>query len=139
MVKVKDLATIQANYSGSVGTASTRYGAAAPNITWQAPAQAGQALYTQRMQDPTVLARRNTGISKVSDAAFRTAVQNKGVPIIAGRMTAAAPKMAANFAPYKSALEALTLPAKSSDAMQNIDQRLKPVVAAMVATKNAQG
>jgi len=42
-------------------------------------------------------------------------------------------------APYKAALEAVDLPQKTGDPMTNIDQRLKPIVAALVAKKEEEG
>ena len=70
---------------------------------------------------------------------FRAAMRSKGAPTIAGRMAAAAGKMAAKYAPFSAALSSLTLPARVADPMQNIDNRLKPVVKLMVDTKKAQG
>lgn len=138
MVKVKSLTQIEANYKGAAGVAATRYAASIDGIAWQSKAQEGQALYEQRMSDPEILSRRNKGIAKVSDSAFKDAMRNKGASVIGGRMSAASGKMAQGYAPYKSALESLSLPPRSADPMQNIDARLKPVVQTMVDTKRSQ-
>jgi len=132
MVKVKPLATIEKNYKGAAGTAASRYKDAIPGITWQSEAIAGQDLYEAKMQDPTVLARRETGIAKVSDSEFKAALAAKGAPVLASRMTAAAGKMAQGYAPIRSALEGLSLPPREADPMTNIDNRLKPVVQTMI-------
>lgn len=132
MVKVKPLATIEKNYKDAAGLAATRYRDSIPTVVWQAAAIAGQDLYVQRMSDPEILARRAREITEVSDTAFRAALLEKGAPVIAGRMAAAAPKMAQGYAPIRSALESLTLPPRTGDAMQNIDNRLKPVVQTMI-------
>jgi len=132
MVKVKPLATIEKNYKGAASTAAARYKEAIPRVTWQAESIEGQDLYEERMMDPAVLARRATEIAKVSDTEFRKALLEKGAPVIASRMSAAAPKMAAGYAPIRSALEGLTLPARVADPMANIDARLKPVVQTMI-------
>ena len=132
MVKVKPLATIEKNYKGAASTAASRYKDAIPGIIWQAEAMAGQDLYEAKMMDPAVLARRSTEIAKVSDAAFREALTKKGAPVLASRMSDAAPRMAAGYAPIRSALEALTLPPRVVDPMANIDARLKPVVQTMI-------
>lgn len=132
MVKVKPLATIEKNYRDAAGTAASRYRDSIPTVTWQAQAIAGQDLYVQKMSDPEILARRAREITEVSDVAFRNALLTKGAPVIASRMAAAAPAMAQGYAPIRSALEALTLPPRTGDAMQNIDSRLKPVVQTMI-------
>ena len=132
MVKVKSLATIEKNYKGAAGTAASRYRDAIPGIVWQADAIEGQSLYEAKMMDPSVLARRATEIAKVSDSSFREALTTKGAPVLASRMTAAAGKMASGYAPIRSALEALTLVPREADPMANIDNRLKPVVQAMI-------
>ncbi len=139
MVKVKSQSQIEANYKSAAGKAGTAYAAAIDSVVWQGPSQQGQDLYVQQMQNPEVLARRSSGIAKVSDTEFKAALRAKGAPVIAGRMSAAAGKMAQNFAPYRSALESLTLVARTADPMTNVDNRVKPVVQAMVDTKRAQG
>lgn len=139
MVKVKSQSQIENNYRNAAGKAGSNYAASIDAITWQAEAQAGQALYVQQMQNPEVLDRRSKGIGKVSDTHFKQALRDKGAPVIAGRMQAAAGKMAQGFAPYRAALEGVSLPPRSADPMQNVDNRVKPIVQAMVDTKKAQG
>lgn len=135
MVKVKPLATAQSNFTNSAGTAAQRYREAAPSIEWRTPSEGGQDLYVQRMQDPNVLARRLSGIQNVSDTEFRNAVITKGAPVLQSRMAAAGPKWGTRWSPFRTALEGLTLPARVADPMQNIDNRLKPVVQTMIDTK----
>ena len=131
MVKVKPLTEIQKNYADSSGTAAARYKAAIPRITWQTEALDGQDLYVAQMSDPDVLARREDGINKVSDTEFRDAMLKKGAGVIGSRIKAAAPKMASGYAPIRSALEAVTLEARTADPDTNIDNRVKPIVHAM--------
>jgi hypothetical protein len=138
MVKVKSAADIKTNYTAAAALVPTRYKQGVQSATWQAEALAGQDLYTARMSDPTVLARRSRGISKVSDQQWKDGAISKGAPIIGARMTAAADKQVANWAPYGNALSALTLPPKVADPMTNLTQRAGAVVRAMVDTKNAQ-
>jgi hypothetical protein len=54
-------------------------------------------------------------------------------------MKAASGKQVQNFAPYKAALEALSLPDKTVDPMQNLINRAGAVVQALVNTKKQQG
>lgn len=139
MVKVKPLDQIKRNYTGSASTAATRYREAAPSVSWQEDALEGQSLYEEQMRDPAVLARRSKNIAKVSDSEFRDALITKGAPVLASRMTAAADKQSSGFAPYKAALEAVDLPARTADPMSNIDNRLKPIVQALVQKKAEVG
>lgn len=136
---MKSLERIKANYKGAAGTAAARYRESIPGIAWQAAAVDGQDLYEAQMRDSEVLARRAKNIAKVSDSSFQSAMEKKGAPVIASRMADAADKQAANFAPYKSAIEGVSLPDRTADAMTNIDQRLKPIVAVLVAKKKEIG
>lgn len=139
MVKVKSAAESQKNYEDSTALVGTRYTAGVNTATWQAEALKAQPLYEAQMSNPTILARRTKGIQKVSDSSWRTDTIAKGASIIAARMKAAAPKQIAGYAPYRAALEALTLPDRSPDPMQNLIARAGAVVQAMVNTKNQQG
>jgi hypothetical protein len=138
MVRVKSAADMKTNYVAAAALVPTRYAQGVKAATWQAEALNGQALYTARMSDPAVLARRSSGISKVSDSTWQNNAVTKGQPIIGARMTAAADKQVQNFAPYAAALSALTLPDKVADPMTNLTQRAGAVVQAMVNTKKAQ-
>ena len=131
MVRVKPLEEIKKNYVGSAATASVRYAAAIPRITWQSEALAGQDLYVAQMTNPSVLARRASGISEVSDSDFKDALTKKGAGRISGGISGAGDKMASGYAPIRSALESVTLPARVADPDTNIENRVKPIVHAM--------
>lgn len=139
MVKVKSNADIKTNYTAGANVAGTRYKQGVSTADWQNAALNGQDLYIQMMQQAEVLARRASGISKVSDSTWRQAATDKGAPIIGARMIAAADKQVNGFAPYKAALESLSLPAKTVDPMQNLVNRAGAVVQALVNTKKQQG
>ena len=139
MVKVKSNADIKTNYTSGANVASVRYKQGVSTAEWQGQALKGQALYVAMMQQAEVLARRAAGISKQTDANWRAAATDKGAPIIGARMIAAADKQVSNFAPYKAALESLTLPDKTVDPMQNLINRAGAVVQALVNTKKQQG
>ena len=139
MVKVKDLTKSKQKYTSIADEAARRYSDSIPGIQWKEAAKAGQALYEEKMRDPNVLARRSKKIDRVSDDEFKEALRTKGAPRIATGMRAGADKWEKNFTPYKDALETLNLPAKTGDAMANIDSRLKPVVQKMIDKKNEIG
>jgi hypothetical protein len=138
-LKVKSASLAQANYTAAAALVPARYEAGVSTADWQAGALGGQALYVARLQDPDVLARRAKNIAKVSDGEWRASAISKGRGIIGARMTAAAPKQQANWAPYRAALESVTLPPKTADPMSNLVNRAGAVVQAMVNTKKSVG
>lgn len=139
LVKVTSSAQAQKNYEDSTTLVAGRYEAGVNTATWQLEALAGQKVYEEKMRMAEILARRAKNISKVSDSEWRKATIDKGRNVIGARMKAAAPKQQANWAPYRSALEALTLPDRTADGMANFLNRGGAVVKAMMDTKAAQG
>ena len=138
-MKVKSQSDIKNNYDQSTSIVTTRYKAGVTSASWKDAAIAGQDLYVATMQDPTVLARRNKGINKVSDDEWRKDTLDKGSGVIAARMKAAAGKQAANFEPYRAALEGMTLPARTTDPAQNVANRVTPIAVKFREIKNSQG
>jgi len=104
-----------------------------PKKKWKDPALVGQALYETMMMDKEVLARRKDAIEKKTDDDWRKAMIDKAAPIIAGRIDLE--KYERNIAPYLSALAAVELPPREVDPMTNIENRLKPIVEALIAKK----
>jgi hypothetical protein len=138
-LKVKSASLAQANYTAATALVPARYEAGVSTADWQAKALDGQELYVAKLQDPVVLARRAKNIGKVSDAEWRKAAIDKGRGIIGARMSAAAPKQQANWAPYRAALESTTLPPRTADGMTNLMNRAGAVVTAMENTKKSVG
>jgi len=138
LVKVKSEAESKKNYEDSTALVPGRFKAGVSSATWQAEAIAGQDLYVAQMSNTDILARRASGIGKVSNEAWRKATIDKGATVIGARMKAASDKQIAGFRPYREALSAVTLPAKTADPMQNLINRAGAVVQAMVDTKKAQ-
>jgi len=139
MVKVKSIDKARRNYKGAASTAAARYKESISDIDWKGPALEAQALYEEQMSNPAVLARRASGIEKTTNEQMKAAMMAKGAPVIGSRMAAADGAWGSGWSPYKAALEAVDLPAKTGDPMTNIDQRLKPIVAALVAKKEEEG
>ena len=138
-MQVKSQSDIRKNFEQSTTIVTERYKTGVAGAEWKDEALAGQDLYTARMQDPNVLARRTKGINKVSDDQWRSATATKGAPVIAARMKDASGKQAANFEPYRQLLESITLPAKTTDPMQNVVNRVAPIAVAFANKKNEQG
>ncbi len=138
-MKVKTQSEIKANFEQSTTIVTPRYTSGVAKGNWKDPALEGQALYTEMMSNPAVLARREKGINKVSNEEWKSNATTKGAPIIAARMKLASGKQASNFEPYRSLLEGITLPAKTSDPATNVTNRVTPIAVAFRAKKDEIG
>jgi hypothetical protein len=131
---VPDKATRMKNYQNSTGAVPAKYGAGIQRTTdWKEKAVEGQALYKEQMMKSEVLDRRVRGLEKVSNDQWRQKASTLGVQRIASGMMEGAQRQADNYEPVAQALRGLTLPARTADSNQNIDNRVKPVVAAAKA------
>jgi len=137
MVKVKPLDVIRENYRAGATVAPARYKDAVSRASWKDAAASTEAeeLFKAKMSEVLAEERRRKGIEKVTDAEWRDAAVKKGATRIGPGMTAAVEKHATRYAPFRSALEAVTLPPKSADPIANVDSRVKPIVSALVAKK----
>lgn len=135
----KTIEQARANYDASLSTVPTRYKAGIEQGEWASSAASDQSEQNWAMETAQagIEKRRQRGIRKVGDEGWKMGALSKGVTTIATQMRAAEDKYVTNFAPILSAVTAKvrTLPAKTSDAMANIDARLKPVVETMIAAK----
>ncbi len=86
-----------------------------------------------------IIARRASGIDRISNEAGSATTITKGRSVIASRMKAASGKQVAGYRPYREALLGLDLPAKTTDPMQNLINRAGAVVMKMVEVKDAIG
>jgi hypothetical protein len=137
MVSVKSLETIKKNFEAGATVAPSRYVDGVKAASWKDAASSpeAEALYAAKVSEAVATGRRAAAIEKVSDSTWRDSAVKKGGARIGEGMRAAVDKQASNFAPFRSALEAVSLPARSADAMSNVDNRVKPIVAALVAKK----
>jgi len=137
MVKVKDTTTAKANYAGSSSEAVRRWKQEIPKAEWKAASLSAGAVDLHRVKTIEALdaGRREKGIEAVSDAEWRSRTLSKGGSTMASAMNQSADKWAAKTQPYLDAMKSVDLPAKTADPMQNIDNRQKPVVQALVDTK----
>ena len=99
---------------------------------WKEKALNGQGLYEQQMQNASVLRRRAVALERVSEADWKNKASNLGSMRIADGMRNGAEKQAQNYEPIANALRSVELPERSADPMANIDNRVKPIVRAMV-------
>lgn len=139
MVKMPSQAQIKSRYTGAIPIVPGRYKEGVNATTGFIDAAVkGQGLYEAKMQDPETLARRGKALSKLSDADWKNPASTLGAARIGPGMNASADDQARSYEPYRSALEGVSLPERTTDPIANIDNRVKPVVTAMVETKKAQ-
>jgi len=138
MVKIKSASEIDAKYKAAIGRVPGAYKAGVQRTTdWQekASSEAAETLWNQKIQEAAAAKRRQKAVSAVSNADWQNKAANVGSARIGQGMTAGADKRTRNFEPYRSAIEGVSLPAKSADPMANVDARVKPIVSALVETK----
>lgn len=127
------------NLKTSTSIIPARYKAGVSKANWEAPATTDQseANYQGGVADAMAKDKRRSGIHKTGDTGWRTAAVDKGGAVIGTRIAAAIEKYGAGMAPVLSAMNAASdsAPARTRDAMQNIENRLKPVVNAAIAAK----
>ena len=133
MVNVPSKEERKAKYLGSIGSVPGAYKAGIERTQgWKDAALAGQGLYEQRMTDPSVLARRRNALAKTNEQDWKSAASQVGSQRIASGMQAGAQKQADNYEPIAEAIRGVNLPARTGDAMSNIDNRVKPIVQAAI-------
>ena len=133
MVYVPSAAERKAKYLSSLGQVPANYKSGIERTTnWKEKALNGQGLYEQQMQNASVLRRRAVALEKVSEADWKIKAANLGSMRIADGMRNGAERQAQNYEPIANALRSVELPERSADPMANIDNRVKPIVRAMV-------
>jgi hypothetical protein len=133
MVFVPSAAERKQKYLSSLGNVPGAYKAGIERTTnWKDKALAGQNLYEQQMQNAAVLRRRAVALERVSESDWKSRAAALGSTRIAEGMRNGAEKQAANYEPVANALRSVELPDRTADPMANIDNRVKPIVRAMV-------
>jgi len=138
MVKIKSSAEIAKKWEDAIGRVPGAYKAGVTRTNdWAEKASSDEAesLWNAKIAEAAAAKRRQKAVSAVSNEDWKRAASEKGSARIGAGMTAAKSKRTSNFEPYRSAIEGVSLPAKSADPMANIDARVKPIVSALVETK----
>jgi len=116
-----------------------RYEASTSRAAWADEASSEEAESNFNSAMTTVLAskKRQTRCREVGDSAYREGCRTKGAPIIGSRITASLDKYMNNFGKAYAGVLAVVdgLPRRGLDAMENIDNRLKPTVRAWIDNK----
>jgi len=136
MVDTKSLDTTRKNWEGAIGRVPQAYSAgvgAARDVI--AKGVAAEELYAQKVQEAVASRRRARKLQEVSDDQWRRAAQEKGAARIATGMTASKDKFASGISNVLSTIQGVTIAPRTADPMANVDNRVKPIVAALAKLK----
>ena len=133
MVNVKPQSEITKNFVDGASRAPAKYKQGVQRADWATPAssEAAEANYAAGVSDAVARKTRQTGVQKVGNSDWQRAAADKGAARIGPGMSASAGKQAANWAPYRSFLEGLSLPDRTRNATENIQNRSIPVAQGM--------
>ncbi len=122
-VKVKTLEQTKAKWVNSIGKVTEAYKIGVESVNdFKARAIAGQALYAQQMANPTVLARREKMLNKMSDSKWKDNAKLKGsVNIITG-MNAAKDDYGKGMADVLAVAASVDLPVRGIGTAANIQR-----------------
>ena len=140
MVKIKSSAEIAKKWDDAIGRVPAAYKSGIAGTTdWAEKASSDEAenLWKEKIDEAAAAKRRQKAVSAISNEEWKGAAMDKGAARIGAGMSAAKSKRTANFEPYRSAIEGVSLPPKSADPMANIDARVKPIVNALVEMKKS--
>lgn len=140
MVKVKPQSQITANFIASTNQVPQKYQQGIQGADWHSAASSEQAEanYAQGVQEAAQRKSRQAGINKVSNSTWQQVSADTGAKRIAQGMRNAAPKQAANWAPYRGVLEGITLPERTRDAATNVQNRVMPIAVGLQDAKKQQ-
>lgn len=137
MVDTKSLEATRKNWEGAIGRVPQAYSDGVDNAKDViAKGVAAEDLYAQKVQEAIASKRRAVNLAKVSDDQWRTAAKEKGAARIATGMTASKEKFASGMARVLSTIQGVTLPPRTADPIANVDNRVKPIVAALAKLKD---
>ena len=92
---------------------------------------AAEAHYAEALQATIASGKRAKKLQEVSDDQWRQAAITKGATRIGPGMAAAEAKMNTGLGKVLSVIQGVTLAPKTADPMANIDNRVKPIAAAL--------
>lgn len=138
MVRTKGAAATLQNWKSAQGRVPQAYkdGIARAN-NWQSKAMEGADNYAAGVNEAISEGRREKGISRVSDGEWKNAASTKGAARIASGMAAAEGKFNTGMSRNLATIEGVSIPARTQNGMENIDNRLKPIAQALMDQKRS--
>jgi len=131
-IKMPSQAQIKENYANSASKARTNYEAGVADNQDQherAFSDVAERNYATAMQRVTTnKTRQKKGKEKSSQATWKERSMTKGAPALGAAIPLSADKMASGYEPIRSGLDGFTIPDKTTDPYQNVDNILKVVI-----------
>ena len=140
MVFVKPQSEITENFVAGAGQAPARYKKGVARADWQTPASSEEAEtnYGAGVSEAVAAKSRQKGIQNVSNSTWQQAAGTKGAERIGRGMAQASGKQAANWAESRAFLEGLSLPPRTRNATENVQNRAIPVAQGLQDLKRAR-
>jgi len=133
MVNVKPQSEITENFIAGASRAPAKYKKGVMRADWKSAAESeeAEANYAAGVSEAAANKSRQRNIQNVSNATWQGQASGKGAQRIGKGMADAAPKQAAKWAPYRSFLESASLPPRTRNATENIQNRSIPIAQGM--------
>jgi len=140
MVFVKPQSEITENFITGAGQAPARYKKGVARADWQTPAgsEEAESNFASGISEAVAAKSRQKGIQNISNAAWQQKASGPGAERIGKGMRDAAPKQAANWAESRAFLESVTLPARTRNATENVQNRSIPIAQGLQDLKRAR-
>jgi len=136
MVDTKPIDQVNENWIAAQGRVPAAYSKGIDNAKDViGKAIAGEANYAAGVSQAVAEGSRAKGLAKISDADWKKAAKEKGAARIAAGMKAGEAKFSAGMSKNLATIQSVTIPPRTQDGMANIDNRLKPIAAALMAQK----
>lgn len=136
-MKIKSLDISKKNYIASATEAQSRFKDGIADADWKTNASSpeAEALYATKVQEAISNQSRRKGIEDVSNEEWKQKALSKGGNRIASGMKGGSDDWQRGYSPYHSTIASLELPPRTADAVQNVINRVVPIVEALVAKK----
>jgi len=136
MVKTKGLEMTRKNWESAIGGVPEKYKAGVQGADGVIEkAIAAESLYAERVQQAISAQSRVKGLQKTSTAEWKQKAVNKGASRIATGMNESKDKFARGMSEVISTIESVQISDRTADPMANVDNRVKPIVAALANLK----
>ena len=138
MVRVTPVGTAATSYTGSSARASTNYKTKISMVTnWQtqATSDAAESNYSTATAEAASAKRRQKALQSVSNADWQNRALTKGAVGLGTGISQSGDKYQKGAGPYFATLDAVSLPARTTDGMANLTARAGAIVSALIAKR----
>ena len=136
MVETKSLSVVQKKWEDAIGRVPASYTegvSGAKDVI--AKGVSGEELYATKVQEAIASKRRATELAKVSDTDWKNAATTKGAQRIGPGMSAAKGKFNKGINEVLTVIQGVTIAPRTADGLTNVDNRVKPIVKALMDMK----